>query len=56
MRLMLCFAACLCFGLCVGGCSPREVRCDEHLLPINAPAAPNADHGPAAAGSAEKVP
>jgi hypothetical protein len=32
MRLMLCFIPLLC------GCSTPSVRCDAHLLPINAPA------------------
>jgi hypothetical protein len=38
MRLILWFA------LCVSGCTSPAVRCDAHLVPINAPgaAAPNA--------------
>jgi hypothetical protein len=58
MRLILWFSLCLWCAIGFGGCSSTEVRCDEHLLPINPSKAiaSNANPDAAAVGSPEKIP
>jgi len=50
MRLIVCFIPLLL------GCSPPNVRCDAHLLPINTPAAPATPAAAAKVAPARRAP